>query len=100
VIGITCLYWVPINRKALNPSPPLLLAIMIRTHRPPSLYSQDDPLTNAIRPPASETEDERHFRLQQEAEARRISEIIDEELRREKRKYDKNRQDITVSVFV
>jgi len=65
---------------------------MIRTHRPPSLYSQDDPLTNAIRPPASETEHERQFRLQQEADARRISETIDEELRLEKREYDKNRQ--------
>ncbi|KAG7089367.1 hypothetical protein E1B28_011057 [Marasmius oreades] len=52
--------------------------------RTPSLYSQDDPITEALKPPPSETETERQIRLQEEAEAKRISEQIDEDLRQER----------------
>ncbi|KAL0579305.1 hypothetical protein V5O48_002703 [Marasmius crinis-equi] len=52
--------------------------------RTPSLYSQDDPITEALKPPPSETEAQRQIRLQEEAEAKRISEQIDEDLRQER----------------
>ena len=44
----------------------------------------DDPLTLAMRPPPNETEDERGRRLQLEEDAKRVSDVIDEELRQEK----------------
>ncbi|KAF8843728.1 guanine nucleotide binding protein, alpha subunit [Paxillus ammoniavirescens] len=62
--------------------------------RTPSIRSQDDPLSIAIRPPASESDVDRQSRLQQEAEARRISEQIDEELRVEREKLRKSRSDV------
>ncbi|KAK1222871.1 hypothetical protein PQX77_014293, partial [Marasmius sp. AFHP31] len=52
--------------------------------RTPSLYSQDDPITEALKPPPSETEAQKQIRLQEEAEAKRISEQIDEDLRQER----------------
>ncbi|KAF8440378.1 guanine nucleotide binding protein, alpha subunit [Boletus edulis BED1] len=64
---------------------------MIRT---PSIRSQDDPLSIAIRPPPTETETDRQVRLQQEAEARRISEQIDEELRIEREKLKRSKGDV------
>jgi hypothetical protein len=64
--------------------------------RTPSIRSQDDPLSIAIRPPASESDVDRQSRLQQEAEARRISEQIDEELRVEREKLRKSRSDVKV----
>ncbi|THH16106.1 hypothetical protein EW146_g4480 [Bondarzewia mesenterica] len=67
---------------------------MIRTHRPSSLYSQDDPLAFVLRPPETETEGDKRARLQAEANAKNISDAIDEELKLEKRKYDKYRQDV------
>ncbi|KAI0031203.1 guanine nucleotide-binding protein [Vararia minispora EC-137] len=66
---------------------------MLTARRPPSDL-HDDPLTIAMRPPDTETEAERRFRLQKEAEAKRISEAIDEELRVEKKIWDKKKQDI------
>lgn len=44
----------------------------------------DDPLTRALQPPPSETPSEREERLRTEREAKRISDEIDEELRRER----------------
>lgn len=52
--------------------------------RSPSIYSADDPLSFAIRPPDSETEEERLQRIALESEARRLSDLIDEELRAER----------------
>ena len=50
----------------------------------------DDPLTAAMAPPPNETPSERSLRLRDEAEAKRVSDAIDEELRdaraREKRR--------------
>ncbi|KAG8213278.1 guanine nucleotide binding protein, alpha subunit [Butyriboletus roseoflavus] len=62
--------------------------------RTPSIRSQDDPLSIALRPPATESETDRQVRLQQEAEARRISEQIDEELRIEREKLRKSKSDV------
>ncbi|KAN0092992.1 Guanine nucleotide binding protein (G-protein), alpha subunit [Tylopilus felleus] len=64
---------------------------MIRTS---SIRSQDDPLSIAIRPPHSESDSDRQARLQQEADARRISEQIDEELRVEREKLKKSKSDV------
>lgn len=44
----------------------------------------DDPLTLALAPPPNETPEERTNRLGQEAEAQRISDEIDEALKRER----------------
>lgn len=46
-----------------------------------SLAGGDDPLTAAMAPPANETPDQRAVRLREEAEAKRVSDAIDEELR-------------------
>lgn len=64
--------------------------------RSPSLYSQDDPITAAMKPPVSETEAERVIRLEHEAEAKRISEQIDEDLREERERNKKKRTDVKV----
>ncbi|KAI6042581.1 guanine nucleotide binding protein, alpha subunit [Pisolithus marmoratus] len=65
--------------------------MMIRTT---SIRSQDDPLSLALRPPPTETESDRHTRLQQEAEARRISEQIDEELKADRKKWERSKGDV------
>jgi len=44
----------------------------------------DDPLTRAMAPPQNETENERAERLRSEAEAKRVSDMIDEELNRQR----------------
>lgn len=69
-------------------------------HRTPSIYSQDDPLTLALRPPPQETDAERRARLQREANAKRISEKIDEELRQEREKLKKRKSDVKVCRFL
>ncbi|KZT29596.1 G-protein alpha subunit [Neolentinus lepideus HHB14362 ss-1] len=68
---------------------------MIRTTRPPSVYSTDsDPLTFVMRPPESETEAARRVRLEKEAESKRISDEIDEQLRIEREKLKKSKEDV------
>jgi hypothetical protein len=69
---------------------------MLHARRPPSVYSQEDPLSSAIRPPDAETELERRARLQREAEAKRISDVIDEQLKVDRRVYEKSKQDVRV----
>jgi len=64
--------------------------------RPPSVYSQDDPISAALQPPPTETEQERAFRLESEAEAKRISEQIDEEIKQERERLRRNKDDIKV----
>jgi guanine nucleotide-binding protein alpha-1 subunit len=46
--------------------------------------TDDDPLAKALAPPPGETEDQRVRRLRLEAEAKRISDEIDQQLREEK----------------
>jgi hypothetical protein len=69
---------------------------MLHARRPPSVYSQEDPLSFAIRPPDAETELERRARIQRETDAKRISDIIDEQLKIDRRNYDKSKQDVRV----
>lgn len=52
---------------------------------------EEDPLALAIAPPPNETLEQRHAREIAEAEARRISDEIDEQLKRE-REGDKRRK--------
>ncbi|KAH0833062.1 hypothetical protein J3R83DRAFT_12053 [Lanmaoa asiatica] len=70
---------------------------MMRTS---SIRSQDDPLSIALRPPPTESEADRQVRLRQEAEARRISEQIDEELRIEREKLKKSKSDVKVTFTI
>lgn len=72
---------------------------MIRTSRPPSVHSTTDPgdpLSLILRPPTSETERDRVLRLQREADAKRISDSIDEELKLDRERYKKSKQDVKV----
>ena len=64
--------------------------------RSPSIYSQDDPITAAMMPPSSETEPERRRRLEAEADAKRVSEQIDEDLREERERLKKKKGDVKV----
>ncbi|RPD61189.1 G-protein alpha subunit [Lentinus tigrinus ALCF2SS1-7] len=70
---------------------------MITTSRPPSAHSSNtdaDPFSVLLRPPASETEHERVARLQREADAKRISDSIDEEIKADRERMRKSKQDI------
>ncbi|KAI0360019.1 G-protein alpha subunit [Trametes cingulata] len=70
---------------------------MISTSRPPSVNSMGtdgDPFSALLRPPASETEHERIARLQREADAKRISDSIDEEIKADRERMRKSREDI------
>lgn len=69
------------------------------TMRSPSIYSQDDPITAAMKPPLSETDSERNVRLEFEAEAKRVSEQIDEDLRAERERLKKRKGDVKVSIL-
>jgi guanine nucleotide-binding protein subunit alpha len=64
--------------------------------RTPSLYSQDDPISEALRPPVTETEAERIARLSAEADAKRISDKIDEDLREERERLRRKKGDVKV----
>ena len=68
--------------------------------RPPSVLSgTDDPFSQALRPPAFESEFERHVRLEQETESKRISDLIDEEIRRDKERMKRSKQDVKVAQY-
>lgn len=69
---------------------------MIRTAKPPSVHSLDDPLSAILRPSPSESEQDRRERLKQEAEAKKISERIDEELNLDRERFKKHKQDVKV----
>ena len=47
------------------------------------IVSEGDPLAYVLAPPPNETEEQRLARLEAEAEAKRISDAIDEELQRQ-----------------
>lgn len=66
--------------------------------RTPSIRSQDDPLALALLPPPAESESDRQIRLKQEAEARRISDRIDEELKAERKRLERSKDDVKVRV--
>jgi guanine nucleotide-binding protein alpha-1 subunit len=51
----------------------------------------EDPFDALLRPPPDETEEEKNVRLAQEAEARRISQAIDESIRQERTRQRKRK---------
>lgn len=55
-----------------------------------------DPLTLACAPPADETPEEREVRLYQEAEAKRVSDAIDDELKAERAELRKKKRIVKV----
>lgn len=70
---------------------------MMKTHaRPSSIYSADDPLAQAIKPPNSESEDEKRARLQAEQEAKRISDEIDDKIKEERERRKKAGAEVKV----
>lgn len=103
---------------SLFPVPPVVLVVlpvvvldvldapfdMIRTSRPSSVHSVGtevgDPFAARLRPPPGESEHERQLRLQQEAEAKRISDNIDEELKQDARRLQKRKEDVTVRLLL
>lgn len=70
------------------------------TSRPPSVHSTStdygDPFAAKLRPPPDENEYDRQLRLQQEAEAKRISDNIDEELKLDAKRLQRRKQDVKV----
>jgi guanine nucleotide-binding protein subunit alpha len=55
-----------------------------------------DPLALAIMPPADETPEQRAMREMKEAEARRVSELIDEQLKLEKQANQRKKTPVRV----
>lgn len=72
-----------------------------RSHTTGSIFhsASDDPLAAAIAPPANESADARNDRLRAEAEAKRVSDAIDEEIR-ESRVREKKRRANEVRVLL
>ncbi|PSR78994.1 hypothetical protein PHLCEN_2v7181 [Hermanssonia centrifuga] len=65
---------------------------MIRTS---SIHSEaGDPFAAILRPPDGETDYDRQLRLKREAEAKRISDSIDDELRKDEKRYKKRKEDV------
>ena len=72
---------------------------MIRTQtRTSSIYSTDDPLSLALKPPPTESEVERQQRIAKELEAKKISDRIDEELRQERELKKKQNMEVKVCI--
>ncbi|CAL1716309.1 unnamed protein product [Somion occarium] len=69
---------------------------MIRTPKPPSVHSLDvnDPLSAILRPSPTESEQDRQTRLRLEAEAKRVSDRIDEQLNQDRERFKKSKQDV------
>jgi guanine nucleotide-binding protein alpha-1 subunit len=71
------------------------------TIRSPSIYRDDDPISLALRPPLTESVPERLARQNLEAEALRISQCIDDQIRLDREKLKKSKTDIkVVNVFL
>ena len=91
--AITYLYPHPhLSSLPPPPSPAMLRA----NQRPPSILG-DDPFSHALKPPAHELDYEKHARLEREVEAKRISDRIDDEIRRDKERFKRSKQDVKVS---
>ncbi|PAV16151.1 G- alpha subunit [Pyrrhoderma noxium] len=70
---------------------------MIRTQsRTPSLYSYaaDDPLSLVLKPPATESDEERERRIRAEIEAKLVSDRIDEQIRTEREQKKRNNMEV------
>jgi hypothetical protein len=71
---------------------------MLRANqRPPSVLG-DDPFSRAFGPSAYESDYEKHARLEREIEAKRISDRIDDEIRRDRERFKRAKQDVKVCI--
>jgi guanine nucleotide-binding protein alpha-1 subunit len=52
---------------------------------------ESDPFEDVLKPPPNETPEQKHCRVQQEEEAKRVSQAIDESIRAEKQREKKRR---------
>jgi guanine nucleotide-binding protein subunit alpha len=71
--------------------------MMTRT-RTESIYSADDPLAQAIKPPTTESEEEKQARLKAEQEAKLVSDKIDDEIREERERRRRQAMEVKVSI--
>ena len=72
---------------------------MIRTQsRSSTIYSDNDPLAIALRPPPFESDIERELRLKAEREAKEISDRIDEQIRLERESKKRANMQVKVSI--
>lgn len=55
-----------------------------------------DPFSALMRPPPMESDEDRVVRLQREAEAKRISESIDEQIRLDRERYKRSKEEVKV----
>jgi guanine nucleotide-binding protein subunit alpha len=65
-------------------------------HAQPRPRTLSDPLSAALQPPPNESAEDRSTRIQQEIEAKRHSEIIDEQLQRDRIERKKARAEVNV----
>ena len=75
---------------------------MIRTQsRTPSLYSYspDDPLSLVLKPPPTESDEERERRIRAEIEAKLVSDRIDEQIRTERESKKRNNMEVKVRIL-
>lgn len=79
----------------LSPIPSALSVMLRANQRPPSVLG-DDPFSHAFKPPAYESDHDKHSRLEREIEAKRISDRIDDEIRRDKERLKRAKQDVKV----
>ena len=72
---------------------------MLRANqRPPSVLG-DDPFSRSLGPSAYESDYEKHARLEREIEAKRISDRIDDEIRRDRERFKRAKQDVRVRIL-
>ena len=86
---------IPTTRPFLSPIPSAPPVMLRANQRPPSILG-DDPFSHAFKPPAYESDYEKHARLEREIEAKRISDRIDDEIRKDKERFKRSKQDVKV----
>lgn len=88
------------NHHHLSRASPLRPTLaMIRTQsRSSTIYSDNDPLAIALRPPPFESDIERELRLKAEREAKEISDRIDEQIRLERESKKRANMQVKVSI--
>jgi hypothetical protein len=69
---------------------------MATAHMSARSRAESDPFSHMLQPVTSETPQERQARLEQEALAKKISDAIDEQLRKEKADKEKRRPEVRI----
>jgi len=71
---------------------------MLRANQRPPSSLGDDPFSRAFGPSAYESDYDKHARLEREIEAKRISDRIDDEIRRDRERLKRAKQDVKVCI--